>query len=55
MYYICKRDFQKDRIKVLILGIIIGLSLGICGGFLWGIRTIQDLPITIFRYYGIPF
>jgi len=53
--YLSKREYQKDRMKVLILGIIIGLSAGVTGGFLWGMSIIQNLSIVITKSPGIPF
>lgn len=43
MYCLSKKEFQKDRIKVMVLFFIIGLSIGICAGFLWGTVTVDDL------------
>jgi len=46
MYCLSKKEFQRDRIKILILGLIIGLSVGICAGFLWGTITVENIIRT---------
>ena len=53
--YLSKREYRKDRMKVLILGIIIGLSAGVVGGFLWAASIVNDLPIVILKSSRISF
>ncbi len=48
MYYLSKREYRKDRLIVLGLGLIIGISIGIYIGFLWAAATIENvIRITV--------
>lgn len=46
MYCLSKKEFQKDRIKVEILAFIIGVSIGICAGFLWATAEVENIITT---------
>jgi hypothetical protein len=43
MYYCQSKREARNRLKVLALGLIIGLSVGLCAGFLWGTAEVESL------------
>ncbi len=60
MYFLSKKEFKKDRLKVLVLGLVIGISIGICGGFIWASAAMMNaVRITVTQLpqqmHAIPF